>query len=301
MQCHSCDHTLIEKARFCDDCGDSTARVDLDEESLKTYCSKCAATLRGARKYCIHCGEPSPHSGKFSKKKDESWIVNVLTDHRLQMAIVGLLLIIAALPTFTDIRYRFSAAAPFVGVYMEEPPLAAIRRSHDNFRIEPLMADGDGGEPIGSAAGVVRDSREVLYVADSQRHVVYKIAADGVRTRYAGTGEAGYDGDGGPATQAKLNQPRGLTVDDLDGLLIADSGNNVIRRVNERGIITTVAGQESEGEKPNLTLAKLTDARTAHLLAPSTVSADVDGTLYVTEDPCLEGARPPTVWVLRPN
>lgn len=304
MQCHSCDHTLIEKARFCDDCGESTARVDLDQQSLQTYCSKCAATLRGTRKYCILCGEPSPHSGKFTKKKDESWIAMVLLDPRVQMGAVALLLIIAAIPSFTDVRYRLKSTLPFVEAYIEQDdPHLARQRDHENFRIRPLVDPDEEGEKVKKPAGVVRDSRGNLYVSDLEDSVVYKIDSEGRKTVFAGTGNAGYDGDGGAAIRASLNRPRGLAIDDLDGLLIADSGNNVIRRVSAGGYISTVAGSGApivEGQ-PAAAVGKMPDALKAQMMTPSSVSADIDGTLYVTENPCELGPRDPTVWVLNPK
>lgn len=303
MQCHSCDHTLIEKARFCDDCGVSTARVELDQRSLQTYCSKCAATLRGTRKYCILCGEPSPHSGKFSQKREQSWIAQVLLDPRVQMAIVGSLLVIAALPSFTDVRYRFKASLPFVEAYIEEEPHLVRQRDHENFRIRPLIDPEEEGENVKKPAGVARDSRGNLYVSDIEENVVYKIDIDGRKTVFAGTGNAGYDGDGAAAIRASLNRPRGLAIDDLDGLLIADSGNNVIRRVSAGGYISTVAGSGAEfvEGKPAAAVGKMPDAHKAQMMSPSSVSADIDGTLYVTENPCELGPRDPTVWVLNPK
>lgn len=301
MQCQSCDHTLIEKARFCDDCGESTARVDLDAESLKTYCSKCAATLRGTRKYCVLCGTASPHSGKFVAKKSESWIVNVLLDPRVQMAIVGSLLIIAALPSFTDVRYRFTSTLPFFEAYILEEPVLTRQRDHENFRIRPLVNPDEDGEKVRKPAGVARDSKGNLYVSDLDENVVYKIDAAGQKTVYAGTGIAGYSGDGAAAIRASLNRPRGLAIDDLDGLLIADSGNNVVRRVSAGGYITTVAGNATSVTDATGPIGTAQDAVTVPMMSPATVSADVDGTLYVTENPCEMGPRDPTVWVLSPK
>lgn len=168
MQCHSCSHPLIEKARFCDDCGVSTARVDLDEQALLSYCSKCAATLRGSRKYCIHCGEPSPHSGKFSKKTEQSWLLSVLMDSRVQMAIGGLLLLVAALPAVSPVRYRFKATIPFVEAYLaESEPRLTRQRDHENFRIRPII-DPETGK-VKAPGGVARDSRGTSTFPTSKR------------------------------------------------------------------------------------------------------------------------------------
>ena len=63
----------------------------------------------------------------------------------------------------------------------------------------------------------------------------------------AGTGEPGYSGDGGPAVKAQLNMPYGIFLDKDDNLLIADSNNDVIRKVGSDGIIHTIAGNGQEG------------------------------------------------------
>jgi streptogramin lyase len=60
---------------------------------------------------------------------------------------------------------------------------------------------------------------------------------------FAGTGTAGYKGDGGPAARAELSEPAGVAVDAKGNVYIADSSNDVVRRVDARtGVITTVAG-----------------------------------------------------------
>ena len=69
-------------------------------------------------------------------------------------------------------------------------------------------------------------------IADNSNHVVRKVSADGVITRVAGTtGTAGSGGDDGPATDAQLNSPYGVTVTADGGFLIADTGNQVVRKV----------------------------------------------------------------------
>lgn len=87
-----------------------------------------------------------------------------------------------------------------------------------------------------------------LYITDTGNDVVRMLDMDSdLISTAAGTGEAGYDGDGGPAVLAKLNKPGGAAVDKDGNLYINDIVNNVIRKVDGRGAITTYAGNGSYG------------------------------------------------------
>src|SRR5439155_6799236 len=67
-------------------------------------------------------------------------------------------------------------------------------------------------------------------------------------TTYAGSGEAGYSGDGGPATQGRFNEPYGIAVDNAGNVLVADRHNHCVRRIDSvSGVITTLAGNGSAG------------------------------------------------------
>ena len=82
-----------------------------------------------------------------------------------------------------------------------------------------------------------------VYIADTYNNRVLKVTPSGKVTAVAGDGTAGYSGDGRLGTFAELNEPTGVAVDAQGNLYIADSANNVIRRVDAKtGIITTVAG-----------------------------------------------------------
>ncbi len=85
-------------------------------------------------------------------------------------------------------------------------------------------------------------------IADSDNNVVRKVSSAGVITRVAGTGTQGKSGDDGPATDAELNLPVGVAVTADGGFLIADSDNNVVRKVSSAGVITRVAGTGTQGK-----------------------------------------------------
>ncbi len=112
---------------------------------------------------------------------------------------------------------------------------------------------GDGGP---ATAAVMRepfmcafDSAGNLYVCEATNHIVRRIdAATGTVTTVAGTGEQGYTGDGGPATEATMYEPYSLAIAADGSIYIVDRLNAVIRRVDgETGIITTVAGTGEVG------------------------------------------------------
>jgi sugar lactone lactonase YvrE len=143
-------------------------------------------------------------------------------------------------------------------------------------------ASGDGG--LATAAhlttpyGLALDAEGDLYVADLAENVVRKILASGIITIVAGTGTAGFSGDGGVATKAQLSQPRGLAVDSAGNLFIADSGNHRVRRVDQNGTITTVAGNG------NLVFAGEGGLSTnTGLRGPVDVAVGADGTLFISD------------------
>jgi sugar lactone lactonase YvrE len=108
---------------------------------------------------------------------------------------------------------------------------------------------GDGGPAtnatLGSPIGLALDRSGNLLIADSQNNRVRRVAANGTITPCAGNNRDGFIGDGAAATNASLGSPMGVTVDAGGDLLIADSYNNRLRRVDTNDIITTLAGNGS--------------------------------------------------------
>ena len=105
---------------------------------------------------------------------------------------------------------------------------------------------GNGGpaamSTMNGPAGIVADTAGNIYFADSRNNVIRKVSTSGVITTIAGTGTAGYTGDGGAATAAELRTPAGLAIAPDGTLLVTDNGNNVIRMINPAGMISTIAG-----------------------------------------------------------
>ncbi len=144
------------------------------------------------------------------------------------------------------------------------------------------LQTGDGGLAtsaiIGSIQGVAVDRSGNLYISDTDNHRVRKIDLSGVITLLAGTGTAGFSGDGGPATKASLNLPYGLAVDADGNIYVADLGNNRVRRVAPDGTIVTVAGSGQSGSA-----ADSAGATGTELLEPRNVAVDAAGNLYISE------------------
>src|SRR4051812_7976519 len=112
-----------------------------------------------------------------------------------------------------------------------------VRQIAPNGTVSPRVAAGTMVNPT----DVVVTPSGTLYVASYGGHRVYKVVGSTV-TILAGTGVAGYGGDNGPASAAKLDKPAGLALDGAGNLYVADSGNNRVRRISTSGTITTIAG-----------------------------------------------------------
>jgi sugar lactone lactonase YvrE len=140
---------------------------------------------------------------------------------------------------------------------------------------------GDGG-PATSAGldypqGITSDAAGNLFIADTFHNVVRKVATNGIITTVAGTGNAGFYGDGQPATAAELNQPMGVAVDASSNLYIDDFVNCRVRRVQPDGTIFTFAGNggcEFSGDGGPATSASLSGEGLA---------LDPSGNLYIAD------------------
>ena len=117
---------------------------------------------------------------------------------------------------------------------------------------------GDNGQAvqaqIGMGSATAVDGSGNLYIADSTNNRVRKVdATTGIITSIAGTGIAGFSGDGGKAVDAQISSPNGLVFDSAGNLYISDSGNGSIRKINlSSGLISTVVGNGTRGYSPVL-------------------------------------------------
>jgi DNA-binding CsgD family transcriptional regulator/sugar lactone lactonase YvrE len=131
-------------------------------------------------------------------------------------------------------------------------------------------------QPVG---GLALAADGTLYIADRAASRVWKRTPDGAIRAFAGTGQAGYSGDGGASSGAQLDSPVGLALDDDGNLYIADSGNNRIRKVDVRGVIATVAGSRADyGDSGDGGKAVQ-----AQLSVPLGVAVGRDGVLFIAD------------------
>lgn len=125
--------------------------------------------------------------------------------------------------------------------------------------------------------GLAVDARGRLYLADESASRVSRVDLDGTIRTYAGTGVRGYTGDGGPATQARLDQPKALAFGSSGNLLISDSTHGVIRSVDSTGVISTIAGTGVRGYSGDNGPARL-----AQIVELMDIAVDSIGNIYLS-------------------
>ena len=180
-----------------------------------------------------------------------------------------------------NVRFGFLAFATLICIG------GAAADSASSYIIQTVAGSdntGDGGLALSAVLaqpeGIAIDSAGNVYVADAAANRVRKIALDGTIHTIAGTGTAGFSGDGGPATAAALNQPYGLAFDHFGNLYIADLGNARVRKISGDGAIQTVAGG---GALPATNGAQGGPATSAQLNEPRNVAMDGNGNLYISD------------------
>ena len=141
---------------------------------------------------------------------------------------------------------------------------------------------GDGGPAkqasILGARAVCMDSKGNTYICEREGHGVRKVDANGMMSTFAGTGERGYEGDGGPAITATWNGPKAIRCDLQDNIIVVDTENHAIRRIDATtGTVTTIAGghQGGDGDGGNATEAGLD--------RPHGCGVDGQGNIYIAD------------------
>jgi len=142
---------------------------------------------------------------------------------------------------------------------------------------------GDGGKAaaakLNNPFGVVRGPDGAIWFCEYSGHLIRRIAPDGTISTVAGTGKAGYDGDGGPALQASFNLPHELRFDAQGNLYVADMANHAVRRIDAKTrVITTFAGTGQGGYSGDDG-----PAAKAQLKQPHSIQFGPGGDLYICD------------------
>jgi sugar lactone lactonase YvrE len=168
--------------------------------------------------------------------------------------------------------------------------------TNDHGHTEDTGYTGDGGPAVDAQlsfpVALAFDAQGNLYISDHGNDVIRKVDTNGIITTVAGVGPSDTwvkgpwvpgiqpkGGDGGPATQAVLESPRGITFDAQGNLYIADRDHDAIRKVDTNGIITTVAGTGQRGYSGDGG-----PATKAKLNRPDGVVFDAAGNMYIDDE-----------------
>ena len=126
--------------------------------------------------------------------------------------------------------------------------------------------------------GITMDKKGNVYIAMREHNIISRIDTKGMMTRYAGSGESGFSGDGGPAIKANFKTPAGLAFDPEGNLYIADRENHRVRKIDTSGNISTFAGIGKAGFSGDGG-----PAVRAKLNLPSGLATDKKGNLFISD------------------
>jgi uncharacterized protein (TIGR03437 family) len=140
--------------------------------------------------------------------------------------------------------------------------------------------DGDNG-PATSAqidpVAVAVDGKGNYYIADGDNYRIRKVDSNGIITTIAGTGAEGYTGDNGPATNGRIGFVVDLAADKAGNVYLADYSNYAVRKIDPKGLLTTIAGGVQYGSIADGVLA------TSAVMVPQGVAVDSSGNLYISD------------------
>lgn len=174
-------------------------------------------------------------------------------------------------------------------LYIAEAGNHIIRKIDSTGRITTVAGQGvpgnigDNGPAtaarLDSPYAMAVDRYGNIYIADYMNNKIRKVTdSNGYILTIAGTGVAGYTGDSGLATAARLNRPAGIAVDSVGNVFFSDANNNVIRRIDTAGIITTVVGNGTPGFGGDLG-----NPKGANLFHPMGIAMDTFGSMYIAD------------------
>ncbi|MDD2789857.1 MAG: SMP-30/gluconolactonase/LRE family protein [Sulfurimonas sp.] len=165
-------------------------------------------------------------------------------------------------------------------VYVADSSNNKIRKITSAGVVTTLAGSGSYGSVDGSGLaasfstpdGIAVDASGNIYMADTNSHKIRKITSAGVVTTLAGSGTAGSNDGTGTATS--FNKPAGVTVDGNGNIYVADTENNIIRKITSAGVVTTLAGSVNSGSIDG-------SGTVASFMQPYGITVDRSGNLYV--------------------
>jgi gliding motility-associated-like protein len=175
-------------------------------------------------------------------------------------------------------------------LYISQPEFFIIRKIDPAGIITTVIGNGtkgyggDNGNALNAQLslpnGLAIDKNDNIYVADPGSNTVRKITPAGIISTFAGSPGNGYSGDGGPATNAKfqIGSPTGVAIDGCGNLYVADYQNHVIRKIDQAGIISTVAGNNIGNVTGNGG-----PATSASIWFPANIAVDPYNNLYIPD------------------
>jgi sugar lactone lactonase YvrE len=187
---------------------------------------------------------------------------------------------------------RSGAIVVVAGIGWTVPPLRVFTSDGELVPVHPTIPkfSGDGGPAtlavMHPPTGLDVDGAGNLYIADVQNARVRKVTSDGIITTVAGSGSPGrngpfFSGDGGLAMAARLHSPEDVAVDPSGNLFIADALNQRVRKVDTKGVITTVAGtSQSQAAVDG------GPATQAAICRPGAIAVDGRGNLFLSDTFC---------------
>jgi hypothetical protein len=159
--------------------------------------------------------------------------------------------------------------------------------------IEPFAGNGTSGylgddgnatdAKLNAPQDIAFDSSKNVYICDTDNHCIRKVV-NGIITTICGNGTSGYSGDGDDASSATLNNPLGLCIDASNNIYIADTGNNVIRKIDANtNIITMIAGNINSVPTTNLGDGETANDISVNLRIPRSVYVDSSKNIYIAD------------------
>ena len=185
--------------------------------------------------------------------------------------------------TLASFYFPMSVAIDGAGnIYVADSETGLIRKISPNAVVSTLAGSGVLGFADGQGdsasffypSGIAVDASGNVYVGDRGNNRIRKISPEGLVTTFAGNGEHG--SVNGPGATASFNGPRGVALDASGNLYVADTFNNLIRKISRDGVVTTVAGSGAQGADDGKGV-------TASFRMPQDVAVDALGNIYVAD------------------